>query len=394
MSGHPPPPACLRRALAFSVFLSALAGLAACSPADSAEGPGGPGGPPAVSVVAALQRPVQASEDFIGRVEALQTVALRSQVAGTLEQVHFRDGQRVAKGALLFSIDARPFRAELARAEAQLASARTRVELAAAERVRAEKLLPMQAVSEQEVDQLRAAERDATATVRSAEAALAVSRLNLAYTRIHAPVAGRMADAEVTPGNLVGVGEPVLSTLVASDQVYVWFDANESTYLRLSEIRRQGPVTVTVGLVDEDGFPHKGQVDFVDNRLNPGTGSARVRARLDNAAGRFTPGLSARVQLALGAPAPAILVPDRAIGTDQTRKQVLVVGKDNIVAPRPVQLGALDGAMRIVTGLQAGELVIVDGLQRAFPGAPVTPTVLKVDAQGMPVEPAPQAQKP
>ncbi|MDH4059183.1 MAG: efflux RND transporter periplasmic adaptor subunit [Aquincola sp.] len=360
-----------------------------CSPAQSQ---GGPGGPPPVSVAPAVERTLQTSEDFSARIEALETVELRSRVAGTLERVHFREGQRVAKGALLFTIDSRPFAADLERAEAQVAAARTQADLAEAERVRAEKLLPLKAVSQQEMDQLRAAERNAGSTLRAAQAALTTAQLNLGYSRITAPVAGRISSANVTPGNLVGVGDPVLSTVVASDKVYVWFDASEASYLRLRAAIRAGAAapTVAVGLADEQGHPHKGTVDFVDNRLNPATGSIRVRAVLDNKDGHFTPGLSARVRLASGEAAPATLVPDRAIGTDQTRKVVMVVGANNIVTPREVKLGALADGMRVVTGLKAGELIIVDGLQRAFPGAPVTPTVLKVDDKGMPIVPPPQ----
>jgi RND family efflux transporter MFP subunit len=380
------------------VLLAGIAALAAlcggCSPSEAQQGPGGP---PPVSVAPVVERALQTSEDFSARIEAQQTVELRSRVAGTLERVHFKEGQRVAKGALLFTIDARPFAAEVERAQAQLASTRTQAELAAAELVRAEKLLPMQAVSLQEVDQLRAAARNSKAAERAARAALASTKLSLAYTRISAPVAGRMSRANITPGNLVGVGEPVLSTLVASDKVQVWFDASEASYLRLAKTMRAGasPSTVAVGLADEEGFPHKATVDFIDNRLNPATGSIRVRATLDNKDGRFVPGLSARVRLESGAPTPATLVPERAIGTDQTRKVVLVVGANNIVTPREVELGALTDGMRAVTGVKAGEMIIVDGLQRAFPGAPVTPTVLKVDDKGMPIPaPPPPAAAP
>jgi RND family efflux transporter MFP subunit len=374
-----------------SAVLAAL--CAGCSPSSAQ---GGPGGPPPVSVAPVVERAVQTSEDFSARIEAQETVELRSRVAGTLERVHFKEGQRVAKGALLFTIDPRPFAAEVERAQAQLASTRTQAELAAAELVRAEKLLPMQAVSQQEVDQLRAGARNAQAGERAARAALSSAQLSLGYTRITAPVAGRISRANVTPGNLVGVGEPVLTTLVASDKVQVWFDASEASYLRLAKAMRGGaaPSTVEVGLADEEGFPHKAKVDFVDNRLNPATGSIRVRATLDNKNGLFVPGLSARVRLESGAPTPATLVPERAIGTDQTRKVVLVVGANNVVAPREVQLGALTDGMRVVTGVKAGELIIVDGLQRAFPGAPVTPTVLKVDDKGMPIVPPPAPPGP
>jgi RND family efflux transporter MFP subunit len=384
----------VRKALTLRVLLlSAAAITAGCGPSQAQKDPGGA---PAVSVAPVTQRALQASEDFSARIEAQQTVELRSRVAGTVERVHFTEGQRVVKGALLFTIDPKPFAAEVARLQAQLASSRTAAELAQAESVRAEKLLPIQAVSQQEVDQLRAAVRNAQAAAQAARAALDVAQLSLGYTRITAPVAGRISRAEITSGNLVSIGEPVLSTLVASDQVQVWFDASESSFLELSRaLRAGGPApTVAVGLSNEDGYPHTGTVDFVDNRLNPATGSIRVRAVLDNKDGRFTPGLSARVRLSSGAAAPSTLVPERAIGTDQTRKVVMVVGDKNIVMPREVKLGALSDGMRAVSGVKPGELIIVDGLQRAFPGAPVTPTVLEVDAQGMPIPAPPPPQDP
>ncbi len=380
-----------RQAQAMRLFLLALAAAATsgCNPTQ-AQGGGSPG-PPPVSVAPVTQRALQTSEDFSARIEAQATVELRSRVAGTVDRVHFKDGQRVAKGALLFTIDAKPFAAEVERAQAQLASTRTQSALATSERTRAEKLLPMQAISAQEVDQLRAAERNAQAAEKSARAAASTAQLSLGYSRITAPVAGRISRADVTPGNLVGVGEPVLSTIVASDTVQVWFDASESSFLKLSQAMRAGGAapTVAVGLANEEGYPHTGTVDFVDNRLNPATGSIRVRAILDNKEGRFTPGLSARVRLASGVAAPATLVPERAIGTDQTRKVVMVVGEKNVVTPREVKLGALADGMRIVSGVKAGELIVVDGLQRVMPGTPVTPTVLKVDDKGMPIVPAP-----
>jgi RND family efflux transporter MFP subunit len=379
-----------RKARAVRLLLLAIA-AALCGGCNPSNAQGGPGGPPPVSVAPVTQRSLQSSEDFSARIEAQATVELRSRVAGTVDRVHFKDGQRVAKGALLFTIDPKPFAAEVDRAQAQLASTRTQAELAKAELARAEKLLPMQAVSAQEVDQLRAAERNAQAAEKAARAALNTAQLSLGYSRITAPVAGRISRANITPGNLVSVGDPVLSTLVASDTVQVWFDASESSFLKISQaMRAGGPApTVAVGLSNEDGLPHTGTVDFVDNRLNPATGSIRVRAILDNKDGRFTPGLSARVRLASGTAAPSTLVPERAIGTDQTRKVVMVVGEKNVVTPREVKLGALADGMRVVSGVKAGELIIVDGLQRAFPGAPVTPTVLKVDDKGMPIVPPP-----
>lgn len=364
--------------------------LSACDPVGAQ---GGPGGPPPVSVIAATARPVPQSETFNARLEAVQTVELRPQISGTLQQVHFREGQLVRKGELLFSIDPRPLQAEVNRLQAQLQSSRTQGELSRAELARAEKLLLIQAASQQEIDQLRAAARSTDAASAGAQAALDGAQLNLAYTRITAPFAGRISRAEITAGNLVAAGTTLLSTLVATDRVHAYADISEAAYLRFVRSAQAGnqPVTVGLALADETGFPHSGRIDFVDNRLNPATGTIRARAVFDNKDGRFTPGLSARMQISGPAGAPVTLVPDRAIGTDQTRKTVLIVGANNIVQPREVQPGALVDGMRVVGGVKAGELVIVEGLQRAFPGAPVTPQVLKTDARGMPLPPAPPA---
>jgi RND family efflux transporter MFP subunit len=338
---------------------------------------------------------VQDSEEFSARLEAPDSVELRSRIGGTLEAVHFREGERVARGALLFTIDPRPFAAEVARADAQRAAAQTALELSRSELVRAEKLVAINGVSAQEIDQLRAAVAGGEANLKAAEAALAGARLNLGYTRISAPIAGRASRANVTAGNLVAAGDPVLTTLVSQDKVHAWFDAPEALYLRFQQAARESrdgkAAVVQLGLADEEGFPHSGKLDFIDNRLNPATATIRVRAVFDNAKGRFTPGLSARLKLAGSAGYDAVLVPERAIGTDQTRKIVLTLGPNNIVAPREVKLGALIDGMRVVQGVKAGENIIVDGLQRAFPGAPVAPTVLKVDDKGMPIPAAPAA---
>jgi RND family efflux transporter MFP subunit len=382
----------------FAPILSSLL-LAACSGGGAPGGPGGPGGPPPVSVAPAVQRTVQEFDELTARLEATEQVDVRARVGGTLERVHFREGQRVARGELLFSIDPRPFAAELARAEAQQAAVASQLELARSELVRAEKLLPIQGISAQEIDQLRAAVRGGEAQLRGAEAGVATARLNLGYTRITAPIAGRVSRANVSAGNLVGAGDPVLTTLVSMDKVYAWFDVSEAQYLKYQQGARAGsrPSSretanpVLMGLANEEGHPHKGQMDFVDNRLNPATATLRGRAVFDNRDGRFTPGLSARVKVIGSGSFEAVLVPDRAIGTDQTRKIVFTLGPGNVVVPREVKPGALIDGMRVVQGLKAGENIIVDGLQRAFPGAPVTPQVLKVDDKGMPIPAAPAA---
>jgi RND family efflux transporter MFP subunit len=380
--------------------LGGFAALSGCAPTNAAGG--GPGGPPPVSVVGAVTRDVQEFDEYSARLEAPETVDLRARVGGTLEAVHFRDGQRVRRGDLLFTIDSRVFAAELARAQAQRNAAQTALELSRAEIARAEKLLPMQAVSQQEIDQLRAGVRNAEANLAATGAAVRAAELNVGYTRITSPITGRVGRSNVTAGNLVGAGDPVLATVVSTERVYAYFDASETTFLRYVRAAQDGsrPSSretanpVAMGLANEQGFPHQGRMDFVDNRLNPATGSIRGRAVFDNKAGLFTPGLSARIKLVGSAPYNATLIPERAITTDQTRKVVLVVGNNNMVEPREVQLGALIDGMRVVKGLKTGERVIVEGQQRAFPGAPVTPQALKTDARGMPLPPAQQAQPP
>lgn len=388
-------------ALTLTPLLAVL--LAACGQHEGAGGPGGHGGgPPPVSVAPATQRDVQEFDEFTARLEAPDTVEVRSRVAGTVEAVRFKEGQLVRKGEPLFSIDARAYRADVARAEAQIAAAKTQAELAKADLARSEKLVSINAVSQQEIDQLRAALRSAEANQKAAEAALVQSRLNVEYANITAPVSGRTSRANVTPGNLVGVGDPVLTTVVSSDKVYAYFDASEATYLKYMRAARDGsrpssretPNVVLMGLSNEQGYPHTGKMDFVDNRLNPATASIRGRAVFDNKGGLFTPGLSAHIKLVGSGSYNAVVVPDRAISTDQTRKVVLIVGPNNIVQPRPVTPGALIDGMRVVDGVKAGEMVIVDGLLRAFPGAPVTPQVLKVDDKGMPIAAAPPGAAP
>jgi RND family efflux transporter MFP subunit len=365
----------------------AIAFLQACGrPADAQGGP-----PPAmpVSVAPAVQRAVTDLETFSGRLEAAEFVELRPRVGGTIEKVHFTDGASVAAGALLFTIDPRPFEAEVARAESQLVAAKSRAELAQTELTRAQKLLESRAVSRQEFDQLSAGARTSEADIKAAEAALRVARLNLAYTAVRAPIAGRLSRANVTAGNLVNE-QVVLTTIAATNRVHAYFDGSEQTFLRVKAAGNAKPV-VRMGLANESGYPHQGTLDFVDNRLNPQTGAIRLRASFDNRDGRFVPGLAARLTMTTSAPYQATLVPERAIGTDQNRKTVVVVGADGQPQFRVVQLGPLQDGMRVVLGdtVKPGENVVVEGLQRIMPGVPVQPQVLKVDEKGMPVFPPP-----
>ena len=351
-----------------------------------------PSGPAPVSVVPVIEKNFTDHEEFSGQLEAAEYVELRSRVSGTVDQVHFTDGAMVSKGQVLFTIDARPFAAEVARLESQLAAAKARSELAATGLIRAQKLIEANFISKQELDQLTAVAKTSSSDIQAAEAALRNAKLNLEFTAVRAPISGRVSRSNLSPGNLVD-DKTVLTTIAGVSRVYAYFDGSEQTFLRIRSSGNKSP-SVRMGLANESGFPHTGKLDFVDNRLNPQTGAVRMRANFDNSSGQFVPGLAVRIVMATSAPYTAALVPERAIGTDQARKVVVVIGADGLPQFRPVQLGALDGGMRVINGgaVKPGENVVVDGLQRIIPGVPVTAQVIKVDENGMPLaaQPSPQ----
>jgi RND family efflux transporter MFP subunit len=360
-----------------AIALSGCSGREAAPPAK-----GGPPAPP-VSVAAAVERPVGESETFVGRIEAVERVELRPRVSGYLQRVAYVQGAAVAAGDVLFEIDPEPFRVEVGRLEAEVARARNRLDLARAERERTARLVESGAVSRQELDERSAAARDAEAALAAGESSLAAARLALGYTRVQAPIAGRSGRAEVTAGNFVTAGQTVLTTLVRQHPVYVAFEADEQTFLRAAASRPGAGVrgaSVEVGLATETGFPARGRVEFVDNRVNAQTGTILARALLDNRDARYTPGLYARVRLSAAAPAPAVLVDDRAIGTDQTRRFVLVVDESGRAVYRQVVPGGATGGLRVIReGLAAGERVIVEGQQRVRPGMAVQPVEVPMD---------------
>lgn len=381
-----------------AVCLALLAGpglvsvtLAGCS-SQAANPSGAPKGP-AVSVAPAVQRNVSDSEEFSGRLEAPDYVELRPRVSGTVDSVHFVDGASVRKGDLLFTIDPRPFEAEVQRAQSELVAARSKAELAQSELKRSTALLDAQAASKQEFEELSSSAHTSQADIAGAEAMLRVAQLNLEFTQVRAPISGHISRANITAGNLV-TPQSVLTSLTSDAHIYAYFDASEQSYLRLRAETIDGTIPkVRLGLANETGFPHEGRLDFVDNRLDARTGAIRLRATFDNAKGQFTPGLAAHLRLESPVVYNAVMVPERAIGTDQTKKFVFVVAADGQPQFREVRPGTLFEQMRVVQGgVKPGENVIVDGLQRVIPGLPVTPQVLKVDALGMPIVPAP-AQK-
>jgi len=336
--------------------------------------------PPEVSAAPVLIKPVSQWDSFNGRVEAVQSVQLRPRVSGYIESVNYREGDEVKKGQVLFTIDDRSYRAALEQAKAELARARSQASLARSESGRSEKLIGSQAISREAWEQRRSAASQAQADVLAAEAAVDMAQLNLDFTRVTAPIDGRASRAMITAGNLVTAGDSasVLTTLVSQQQMYVYFDVDENTFLNYQAMARQGQqrhaLPVEIALVGEQGFPHQGKIDFLDNQLTASTGTIRMRALLDNQQRQFTPGLFARVRLPGSAQFEAVLIDDKAVLTDQDRKYVYVVDGEGKAQRRDIQPGAMVDGLRIVkSGLQSGDKVIIAGLQKVFmPGMPVT----------------------
>ena len=336
--------------------------------------------PPEVSAAPVLIKPVSQWDNFNGRVEAVQSVQLRPRVSGYIDAVNYREGDEVRKVQVLFTIDDRSYRAALEQAKAELARARSQASLARSESGRSEKLIGTQAISREAWEQRRSAASQAQADVLAAEAAVDMAQLNLDFTRVTAPIDGRASRAMITAGNLVTAGDSasVLTTLVSQQQMYVYFDVDENTFLNYQAMARQGQqrhaLPVEIALVGEQGYPHQGKVDFLDNQLTASTGTIRMRALLDNQQRQFTPGLFARVRLPGSAQFEAVLIDDKAVLTDQDRKYVYVVDGEGKAQRRDIQPGAMVDGLRIVkSGLQSGDKVIIAGLQKVFmPGMPVT----------------------
>ena len=375
----------LVRPLAAAMAAAGLAALAlsGCSPANSAAPDAGGGGGPPVTAATVLERQVNETQEFSGRLEALERVEIRARVGGFITSVEFKPGSLVKKGDVLFVIDARPFQAEANRAEAAAVSARAKADLARLELSRSERLLADKAIAQRELDEKAAAVKELDANARAAQATLAVAQLNLSYTRVTSPISGRVSKAEITTGNLVDAAA-VLTSVVSNKDIYASFDGDEDTYLRVARVAQKGaPLVVKVGLANETGFPHEGKLEFVDNRLDAATGSVRMRATFNNDDNMLVPGLFARVQLS-GDPQArtrATVISERAIGTDQNRKFVYVVKADGTAEYRAVTLGpSIDGLRVVREGLKPGEKIVVNGLQRVRPGAPVTAQLVAMDA--------------
>ena len=376
----------LLKPLAASLALAGLVAvsLAGCDSANS-KVPDAPaaGGPP-VSTAAVVEKQITETQEFSGRLEAIDRVEIRSRVNGFITSVNFKPGSEVKKGEVLFVIDPRPYQAEVERTEGAAASARAKAGLAKLELTRSEKLLAEKAIAQREYDEKAADMKGLEADARAAQASYDAAKLNLSYTRVESPISGRVSKAEITVGNLIDA-TAILTSVVSTDRIYASFDGDEDTYLRVAGTAQKGtPVTVKVGLANETGFPHEGKLEFVDNRLDPATGSVRMRATFANTDRELVPGLFARVQLDGGngpkAQSTALLISDRAVGTDQSRKFVYVIGADNKAEYRAVKLGPNSDGLRVVReGLKVGEKIVVNGLQRVRPGAAVTPQLVAMD---------------
>ncbi len=342
---------------------------------------------PVVTVSRPVVQEVIEWDEYTGRFDAVDTVDLRARVSGYLTEVHFKDGQVVAQGDLLFTIDARPFERTLEQARAELALAQVRVENAARDVDRGRPLVDRKIMSEKVFDDRENAKRDAEAQVKVAEAKVKTAELDLAFTRITAPTGGRIGRNLASRGSYIvggSSGTPtLLTTIVTQDPIHLYFDISENNHLKYKRLAGSAgaagtalgtPVTIALPDEQEQGFPHAGVLDFIDNRLDQGTGTLRARAVVDNKAGLFSPGMFARVRLAGSAVQMAMLLPDAAVGTDQSVKYVIVVGEDGVAQRRVVTLGPLVGGLRVVRdGITADSWVVVNGLQRARPGAKVAP---------------------
>jgi RND family efflux transporter MFP subunit len=357
--------------------------------------------PPPVSVAAPVEREVVDFDEYTGRVAPVEAVDVRARVRGYLVKANFTEGAEVKQGDVLFEIDPRPFEAELDAAKGQVAQWEAKLARAEADVVRYERLLPKGAASQKDLDTAIADRGEARAAIQSARAQVQRAALDVEFTKVTAPISGRVSRAQVTKGNLVNAGggeATLLTTIVTLDPVYVYFDVDERALLQYQQAARkrtsenertptvkEAKIPVYLGLSTETGFPHEGVIDFANNQVNAQTGTIQLRGVFANANRVFTSGLFARVRVPISDKYQAVLVPDRAIGTDQGQKYLLAVNDKNVVEYRAVKLGRLHDGLRVIQeGLKPGELIIVNGIQRARPGLTVTPQRVEVATLGAP----------
>jgi RND family efflux transporter MFP subunit len=386
----------LQHAPGVAVLVALAATLAGCGEGQKQAGPP----PPNVTVETPSKRTIVDQDEYVGRFVAVDVVEVRARVSGYLDKVHFQDGQIVKQGDLLFTIDKRPFQNTLDQARANLETARSNVVFTQSDLTRGQSLLRDRTISEQVFEQRSQAARNAQAAVAANEALVRQAELDLEFTELRAPITGRIGDRRLSPGNLVtggtGGNTNVLAIIISTDPIRFEFTFDEASLLRYERLAREGTTDITsrgntpirLRLIDEPDFSHHGRVDFLDNVVERATGTIRGRAQFANGDGLFTPGMFARAQVPASAPYPALLVPDAAVGTEQARKYVLVVGPDNVAKQKYVTLGdVVDGLRVIKTGLNADDRVIINGLMRARAGSKVAPR-----EQGAPAASAPQSK--
>lgn len=384
----------------------ALAGCDQGAPQANAQAKAPPA-PPSVSVSRPIQQEIIDWDEYTGRFDAVEFVEVRARVSGYLTEITFKDGQDVKKGDKLFSIDSRPFERALEQAQAELFAAKTKVENANLDVDRGRPLIEKKVISDKVFDDRMNLLREANAAVRVAEAKVRSAELDLSFAEIKAPISGRISRTLVTAGNWISAGNAsgatLLTTIVSQNPVYLYFDVNENNYIKYKRLAERGVTgnaaqigaPIQIALQDEKGFPHRATLNFLDNRLDQGTGTLRARALVQNDKGLFSPGMFARVRVA-GSPAyPGLLLPESAIGTDQVSKFVLVVAEDGTVARRNVTLGPyIDGRLRTVReGVKPDDWVITNGLQRARPGNKVAPKQVNLTLSEAPAAPATTATK-
>ena len=366
---------------------------AAAPPKPPASVPKTPAAPPPVPVKTTLPqtRQVLDWDEYTGHVEAMETVEIRARVSGYLEKVGFEDGAKVRKGDLLFVIDQRGYLTELKRAEAELERTRTKLELAENDLKRAERLRQSKAISDEEYDSRSKGLAESTATLHSAETAVEMARLNLDFTQVRSPIDGRIGRELITVGNLVNGDQTLLTTIVSVDPMYVYVDADERSILKYRRLTAGGlrgqngkaNIVAQLGLIDETGYPHTGYIDYVDPRMDAATGTLRVRAVFPNPKELLSPGLFARIRIHGGSPHPALLIPGRAVVTDQDQNYVWVARADGSLDYRKVKVGKLFGSFRTIEqGLGRNDAVVVDGIAKLRPGARVKPEPITVPFDG------------
>ncbi|HET9618757.1 MAG TPA: efflux RND transporter periplasmic adaptor subunit [Pseudolabrys sp.] len=365
----------------------ALAALVVGCGDNTPQKQGGAPPPPQVTVAKPTQRTVSDYDEYVGRFAAVDSVEVRARVSGYLDSVDFKDGQMVKQGDLLFTIDKRPFQTALDQSRANRQLAQSNLTFTESDLKRAQQLVTEKTITEQVFEQRSQAYRNAQASVAAASAAVRQAELDMQFTELRAPVDGRIGDRRVSPGNLVTGGTSgnttLLATIVSQDPIHFEFTFDEASYLRYERMAKQGAdvasrgpgVNVSLKLIDEKDFSHEGRMDFVDNAIDRSTGTIRGRALFKNPNAVFTPGMFARVRVPASPPYRALLVPDTALGTEQAKRFLLVVGADNMVTMKYVTVGDLvDGDLRVIKeGLSADDRVIVDGLMRARAGIKVTP---------------------